>query len=203
MIRRLFNFSAAVSLMLLVAIMAFSCRSYFGTDVIERIFGPTISGYDMYRQRIHLIHPTVSSYDIYRQSLCLIHSDGRSRLTYYPYRIVALANQPYVPTNWVYDRPQWKPDLTAAWFRRNCPTEASIASIHWDTKTGQGWNVLVPDYAAMLITALLPVTWAAMWVLKRSRRRIGLCQTCSYDLTGNISGICPECGARIPTMIVA
>ncbi len=25
----------------------------------------------------------------------------------------------------------------------------------------------------------------------------GLCQECSYDLTGNISGICPECGTAI------
>ena len=26
----------------------------------------------------------------------------------------------------------------------------------------------------------------------------GHCQDCSYDLTGNVSGVCPECGAKIP-----
>jgi hypothetical protein len=29
------------------------------------------------------------------------------------------------------------------------------------------------------------------------RRRRGLCIKCGYDLTGNVSGVCPECGARI------
>lgn len=27
-----------------------------------------------------------------------------------------------------------------------------------------------------------------------SRHRPGICPTCSYDLTGNASGVCPECG---------
>ena len=26
------------------------------------------------------------------------------------------------------------------------------------------------------------------------RRRKGLCVKCAYDLTGNVSGVCPECG---------
>jgi len=25
----------------------------------------------------------------------------------------------------------------------------------------------------------------------------GHCQSCGYDLTGNVSGVCPECGERI------
>lgn len=33
---------------------------------------------------------------------------------------------------------------------------------------------------------------------KRTRRRVeGHCCYCDYDLTGNESGICPECGERI------
>ena len=34
----------------------------------------------------------------------------------------------------------------------------------------------------------------------RDRRRIppGHCQKCGYNLTGNVSGICPECGEPIP-----
>lgn len=30
------------------------------------------------------------------------------------------------------------------------------------------------------------------------RRRRGCCAICAYNLTGNISGVCPECGADIP-----
>ena len=34
----------------------------------------------------------------------------------------------------------------------------------------------------------------------RSRRHRGACQSCGYDLTGNTTGKCPECGAE--TVIV-
>jgi hypothetical protein len=29
----------------------------------------------------------------------------------------------------------------------------------------------------------------------RRRRRLGLCARCGYDLHGNVSRVCPECGA--------
>ncbi len=32
----------------------------------------------------------------------------------------------------------------------------------------------------------------------RARYRPGFCQECGYDLTGNVSGICPECGSPLP-----
>ena len=30
--------------------------------------------------------------------------------------------------------------------------------------------------------------------LCRERRRHGLCSACGYNLTANVSGVCPECG---------
>jgi hypothetical protein len=38
------------------------------------------------------------------------------------------------------------------------------------------------------------------WIARRSRARVrrGRCRVCAYDLTGNVSGICPECGTEIP-----
>jgi len=36
------------------------------------------------------------------------------------------------------------------------------------------------------------------WKLRQWRRQHGLCQSCGYDLTGNVSGVCPECGATAP-----
>jgi hypothetical protein len=35
----------------------------------------------------------------------------------------------------------------------------------------------------------------AGWWLRRPRR--GHCRTCRYDLTGNVSGVCPECGTAV------
>jgi hypothetical protein len=40
----------------------------------------------------------------------------------------------------------------------------------------------------ILIYPLLPA------VKRRKRRKLGLCPICEYDLRGNESGICPECG---------
>jgi hypothetical protein len=41
----------------------------------------------------------------------------------------------------------------------------------------------------------LPATWGALRLHRVTRRKRGLCTSCSYNLTGNRSGICPECGA--------
>ena len=35
------------------------------------------------------------------------------------------------------------------------------------------------------------------WKLGRRRKLPHLCRTCGYDLTLNISGVCPECGKEI------
>jgi hypothetical protein len=45
--------------------------------------------------------------------------------------------------------------------------------------------------------ALVAIPTAILWW--RDRRRIppGHCRNCGYNLTGNVSGICPECGAEI------
>lgn len=34
------------------------------------------------------------------------------------------------------------------------------------------------------------------FVIRRRRQQKGLCIHCAYDLTGNESGVCPECGKR-------
>jgi len=51
--------------------------------------------------------------------------------------------------------------------------------------------VLAISLAGLLHTILRPA-----WV-SRQRVRMGLCGKCSYDLTGNTSGRCPECGTAV------
>jgi hypothetical protein len=48
------------------------------------------------------------------------------------------------------------------------------------------WMIFAP---LMVLTALLH---------RRKRKKVvGYCRTCDYDLTGNISGVCSECGTPI------
>ena len=58
--------------------------------------------------------------------------------------------------------------------------------------------VFVPIWLPMLLALIAP----AVSILRR-RRRVpeGHCRRCRYDLTGNTSGKCPECGHRIPRTI--
>ena len=42
----------------------------------------------------------------------------------------------------------------------------------------------------------LPRGWQ-VWVSHHPRHPPGYCQQCGYDLTGNVSGTCPECGTDI------
>jgi len=52
----------------------------------------------------------------------------------------------------------------------------------------------VPQWALFLLFA---IPTAYLWWTGRPSSE-GLCRSCRYNLTGNTSGICPECGTPIP-----
>ena len=56
------------------------------------------------------------------------------------------------------------------------------------------WWPLWPVFLA----AAVPTT--LLWWRDRHYPK-GHCQTCGYDLTGNISGVCPECGSDVPGVV--
>ena len=50
----------------------------------------------------------------------------------------------------------------------------------------------------LLLFCLYPTIAFVRGPYRRHRRRKrGLCLTCGYNLTGNVSGVCPECGEKI------
>jgi hypothetical protein len=59
---------------------------------------------------------------------------------------------------------------------------------------GRAWLAAVPLWHPLRLAA---VPTAVLWW--RDRRRIppGHCLKCGYNLTGNVSGVCPECGEGI------
>ena len=58
-----------------------------------------------------------------------------------------------------------------------------------------GWGC-VGSYTVWLVLFLRSVSIANQ---RNGRLRDGLCPSCGYNLTGNISGSCPECGAPTGT----
>jgi len=60
-----------------------------------------------------------------------------------------------------------------------------------------GINAFIPLWLVLLLTAI-PTAW--LWHRDRRRIRPGCCLRCGYDLTGNMSGICSECGERRPNV---
>lgn len=61
------------------------------------------------------------------------------------------------------------------------------------------WGFGDPSAAAM--TMILGLAWAQCWTLCRCAAGWhpprGVCEKCGYDLTGNVGGVCPECGMRV------
>jgi len=56
-------------------------------------------------------------------------------------------------------------------------------------------SVTIPVWALLLSFGAYPAIAFARGPLRRyRRRRRGLCLTCGYDLIGNVTGVCSECG---------
>lgn len=76
----------------------------------------------------------------------------------------------------------------------------------WQSSSGStigmtGWSEAYVTWFTQVVVVLIPAFHGAIWyALGRARKRIpvGLCMACGYNLTGNESGLCPECGEEIP-----
>jgi len=55
--------------------------------------------------------------------------------------------------------------------------------------------VAIPIWGPIILAAV-PTIW--LWSMARKRTPPGHCLGCGYNLTGNVSGVCPECGTPIP-----
>ena len=63
---------------------------------------------------------------------------------------------------------------------------------YYHTRNPETLEIDVPDWSLILLFA----SPAVVWVISRRRRtrKTDCCVHCGYSLTGNTSGVCPECG---------
>jgi len=73
-----------------------------------------------------------------------------------------------------------------------------------DLSHGAPGRILIHIPIWLILLIVLPLTFTTWFdVIARrypwlnQRYPPGYCQTCGYNLTGNVSGVCPECGTRI------
>jgi hypothetical protein len=58
---------------------------------------------------------------------------------------------------------------------------------------------IIPYWAAAAVLLICPSIWSARFLRQRSRLAENQCRACGYNLTGNTSGTCPECGTPVPS----
>jgi hypothetical protein len=98
--------------------------------------------------------------------------------------------------------PGTTPECVQWWSNEHRPGDVPI---HWMPTCMVLWSpggspVLFIGIPLWIILALLAVICAFYW---RRRRGFGpaCCGQCGYDLTGNVSGVCPECGGRYDSQV--
>jgi hypothetical protein len=101
-------------------------------------------------------------------------------------------------TTWPTNTPTWKTP-TKAYFNFIWPPSFTGPSSfqtggidgrgHWLEKSH---TEIVPLFFAFLLPPLF------LLLLRSKSALAGKCGRCEYDLTGNVSGVCPECGGPIP-----
>lgn len=60
-----------------------------------------------------------------------------------------------------------------------------------------GLVLVVPMWLVVLVWSVVPTVWMFKLRQRRIQRLRTLCRQCAYNLTGNTSGVCPECGTPV------
>jgi hypothetical protein len=106
-------------------------------------------------------------------------ADGRLRVVRTArYAAPLVVNDPGVPTSWGL---RWMPIEARTVMEKSGAALPSYES---------GRTVDIPLW---IMIAVLVLATGPVWMLTRPFP-LGHCPACGYDLTGNVSGVCPECG---------
>jgi hypothetical protein len=63
-----------------------------------------------------------------------------------------------------------------------------------ETNVNQSWAVGAPCWFVVALMLIIPLAYVLEDRRRKFRRRSAACEKCGYNLTGNVSGVCPECG---------
>ena len=122
---------------------------------------------------------------------------------------VAVERQQFEPPGWsIYGYPR---DSHSAIVESATPTPFNRMGFYWighqNSRLGEDYHAIVmPHWFAVAVFLVAP----CLWLMIQSRRNradaraaVGLCMLCGYNLTGNTSGVCPECGTPTSARVKA
>lgn len=76
-------------------------------------------------------------------------------------------------------------------------TFAGFKATHVVVGSWRGFTFAVPFWPVVVLTAVAALGLLSGHSGHRRRSQEPVCNRCGYNLTGNISGICPECGTPV------
>jgi len=187
--RWLFNITAVLSLLLMLATVGLWVRSYWVSD-----------------------YWGITTRSLYSNDNTEIESETGLLHLYSLWNHWNFANNEMEHSDFIYD-PISVYDLTArtrVWFDPIPQSQIVLPqtmAVFWEwtettDKSGTWYERKVELYIRHWFLTLIFATLPALWLFKwNKRRKLGpnACPACGYDLTGNESGVCPECGRSTGT----
>lgn len=184
MTRRLLNLLTVLSLLLCAAAVALWVRGYWPGAEVE----VTLAGV-RWEVAARTAWLSVSNDPQVTAEKKQWHAAHR-RMTGKAYRLGALANasvqlRPYGPA----DREQ-----VTALVKDAKQARAALQAYERTPQSRTPRRYSVPWAAVAAVSLVLPATWSVRHARQMRRPDPNSCLHCGYDLTGNVSGVCPECG---------
>ncbi len=113
------------------------------------------------------------------------------------------SSRPPIPREfgWEFHHEVRRPPTTALAVRQSMRhISLGGVALQWGRGAETDWiyyhrDLFIPAWLLLAFFSVLPTRW--VWIHWRHRESEHLCKACRYDLTGNTSGICPECGSAI------
>ena len=200
MIRRLFTLASVVSLLLCLALTALWIRSYFASDWYTRV---QRTGEWERKGSVWVVYTWRGgvSARVTRVDSGRLSDQSRVRNSVASFLAYKEEMQDFQSVHMEIfgdiDRP-----ATAGWRSRHAlePFERTRWGFYFENSGFSSVNrraVAFPFWALVTALGLLPGAWGVGWARMHLRRRRGFCVMCHYNLTGNTSGICPECGTAV------
>ena len=180
--RRLFNMAAVVSMVLCLGTVGLWARSYWVLDRID--CGKTVNDRDINR--------------------LAIAAKGRVWFSLWsgpipsaPHGMYYTRSIPGSHEDW-----QWGLKRVSQADEHRTGFLGFEFALEGDYPTNYQRDLVVP-YWSLFTTALLMLTITRRFTPRRVSRNVIVCSSCRYSLTGNTSGVCPECGTPVAEKLEA